>query len=320
VEGIDFGVVIDIRKDNNADVILEKLMMLDYKLLAALTAVIEQGGFERAALSLGLSQSAISQRIKLLESRLGSPVLVRVSPPQATAAGQRLLNHVQQVRLLERDLRSDLPEIDTQGGMSRLRIALNADSLATWWAEAVSGWCSAERVLLDMQVEDQDVGLRRMRNGEVAACVCATEQPVAGARSLLLGQMPYLAVASRVFIDRHFPAGVVPARLPGLPAVVFGPDDQLQHRFMQQLGLPGEFEYHLCPSSEGFVRLLSAGVGWGMVPAMQVAGELRRGELSELVPGQAQSVSLYWHYWRNGGQLLAGLTSELARKVPALLG
>lgn len=294
--------------------------MLDYKLLAALTAVIEQGGFERAAVSLGLSQSAVSQRIKLLESRLGSPVLVRVSPPKATAAGQRLLNHVQQVRLLERDLRSDLPEIDTQSGMSRLRIALNADSLATWWAQAISSWCGAERVLLDMQVEDQDVGLRRMRNGEVAACVCATEQPVAGARSLLLGRMPYLAVASREFIERHFPDGVETARLPQIPAIVFGPDDQLQHRFLHQLGVPGEFEYHLCPSSEGFVRMLSAGVGWGMVPAMQVAAELRSGALCELVQGKAQSVNLYWHYWRNGGQLLEGLTKELARRVPALLG
>ena len=309
-----------IKKENNADEILEKLMMLDYKLLAALNAVIEQGGFERAALSLGLSQSAVSQRIKLLESRLGTPVLVRVSPPHATAAGQRLLNHVQQVRLLERDLRTDLPAIDSRTGLARLRIALNADSLATWWAAAISGWCSAEQVLLDMQVEDQDVGLRRMRNGEVAACVCATEQPVAGARSLLLGNMPYLAVASREFIARHFPDGVQIERLPQIPAIVFGPDDQLQHRFLHQLGVPGEFEYHLCPSSEGFVRLLTAGVGWGMVPALQVAAELRSGVLCELVPGQAQQVALYWHYWRNGGQLLEGLTRELAARVPALFG
>jgi len=294
--------------------------MLDYKLLAALNAVIEHGGFERGAASLGLSQSAVSQRIKLLESRLGTPVLVRMSPPQATAAGQRLLNHVQQVRLLERDLRSDLPAMDSRSGMSRLRVALNADSLATWWAQAISGWCSAEQVLLDMQVEDQDVGLRRMRNGEVAACVCATEQPVAGARSLLLGHMPYLAVASREFIARHFPDGVSIAQLPQVPAIVFGPDDQLQHRFLRQLGVTGEFEYHLCPSSEGFVRLLTAGVGWGMVPALQVATELRSGVLCELVPGQAQEVALYWHYWRNGGQLLEGLTRELAARVPRLLG
>lgn len=293
--------------------------MLDYKLLAALAAVVEQGGFERAAGVLGLSQSAISQRIKLLEARLGAPVLVRANPPQATAAGQRLLNHVQQVRLLERDLRHDLPQISSDAGRTRLRVALNADSLATWWAGAVAPWCERERVLLDQQLEDQDVGLRRMRSGEVAACLCAVEQPVAGARSLLLGEMHYLAVASPGFIRRHFPDGLSQTDVSSVPAVVFGPDDQLQHRFVRQLGVDGEFEYHLCPSSEGFVRMLEAGIGWGMVPALQIGDALRAGRLQQLSPGWSQPVPLYWHYWRSGGQLLEGLTAELARRAPALL-
>lgn len=293
--------------------------MVDYKLLMALAAVIEHAGFERAASNLGLSQSAVSQRIKLLEARLGTAVLVRSAPPQATAAGQRLLNHVQQVRLLERDLQADLPQMADATGRTRLRVALNADSLATWWAAAVSAWCERERVLLDLQVEDQDVGLRRMRSGEVAACLCAAEQPVAGARSLLLGQMPYLAVASPAFVQRHFPQGVAAADVARIPAVVFGPDDRLQHRFVRQLGVTGEFDYHLCPSSEGFVRMLEAGVGWGMVPALQVTEELETGRLLQLLPGQTLEVPLYWHYWRSGGQLLAGLTDELVRVVPGLL-
>ena len=293
--------------------------MVDYKLLIALAAVIEHAGFERAASNLGLSQSAVSQRIKLLEARLGTAVLVRSAPPQPTAAGQRLLNHVQQVRLLERDLQADLPQMADAAGRTRLRVALNADSLATWWAAAVSAWCERERVLLDLQVEDQDVGLRRMRSGEVAACLCAAEQPVAGARSLLLGQMPYLAVASPAFVQRHFPQGVAAADVARIPAVVFGPDDRLQHRFVQQLGVTGEFDYHLCPSSEGFVRMLEAGVGWGMVPALQVTEELETGRLLQLLPGQTLEVPLYWHYWRSGGQLLAGLTDELVRLVPGLL-
>ncbi len=293
--------------------------MVDYKLLMALAAVIEHAGFERAASNLGLSQSAVSQRIKLLEARLGTAVLVRSAPPQATAAGQRLLNHVQQVRLLERDLQADLPQMADAAGRTRLRVALNADSLATWWAAAVSAWCERERVLLDLQVEDQDVGLRRIRSGEVAACLCAAEQPVAGARSLLLGQMPYLAVASPAFVARHFPQGVAAADVARIPAVVFGPDDRLQHRFVQQLGVTGEFDYHLCPSSEGFVRMLEAGVGWGMVPALQVTEELEAGRLLQLLPSQTLEVPLYWHYWRSGGQLLAGLTDELVRVVPGLL-
>jgi DNA-binding transcriptional LysR family regulator len=188
-----------IRKTNKADKALEK-SMFDYKLLAALAAVIEQGGFERAAQVLGLSQSAISQRIKLLEARVGQPVLVRATPPGPTEVGRQLLNHVQQVRLLERDLQRQVPALDEEGMPERLRIALNADSLATWWAGAVGDFCAQQNVLTDLVVEDQEVGLKRMRAGEVAACLCGSERPVAGARSQPLGAMRYRALASPGFM------------------------------------------------------------------------------------------------------------------------
>ncbi|MCW8128538.1 LysR family transcriptional regulator ArgP [Microbulbifer halophilus] len=293
--------------------------MLDYKLLFALAAVVEQAGFERAALVLGLSQSAVSQRVKLLEARVGEPVLVRATPPQPTALGRRLLSHVQQVRLLERDLQGQVPALDDGGPPERLRISINADSLATWWAPAVADFCAGQRVLLDLVVEDQEVGFNRMRAGEVAASVCAAERPVAGARSVPLGAMRYRALASPGFIARHFPNGVTTAALARSPAVVFGPDDFLQHRYLESLGVAGAFAHHLCPSSEGFVRLTSAGLGWGLVPELQVSGELARGELVELLPERPVDVPLYWHYWRNGGELLRELTGQLVRAAEQLL-
>jgi LysR family transcriptional regulator (chromosome initiation inhibitor) len=279
--------------------------MFDYKLLSALAAVIEQAGFERAAQILGLSQSAVSQRIKLLEARIGQPVLVRATPPTPTEIGRRLLNHVQQVRLLERDLQS----------VERLRIALNADSLATWWALAVGDFCAEHQLLTDLVVEDQDVGLKRMRAGEVAACVCGSERPVAGARSLLLGAMRYRALASPAFIARHFPSGVTAQGLARSPALVFGPDDFLQHRYLASLGVEGGFEHHLCPSSEGFIRMTEAGMGWGLVPELQVREQLANGKLVELLSDRCIDVPLYWHHWRNGGQLLNQLTDHLAKKA-----
>jgi len=293
--------------------------LFDYKLLAALAAVVEQAGFERAAQVLGLSQSAVSQRIKLLEARVGQPVLVRTTPPAPTEIGRRLLNHVQQVRLLERDLQGQVPGLDEQTLPERLRIAINADSLATWWAAATADFCATRQVLMELVVEDQEVGLKRMRAGEVAACVCAAERAVAGARSLALGAMRYRALASPAFIARHFPAGVTPAALARAPAIVYGPDDQLQHRYLAALGITGAFAYHLCPSSEGFVRLTEGGLGWGLVPELQVRGELASGRLVDLLPERYIDVPLYWHHWRNGGELLAGLTEHLRRAAGSAL-
>ncbi|MBA1198856.1 LysR family transcriptional regulator ArgP [Pseudomonas plecoglossicida] len=293
--------------------------MFDYKLLAALAAVIEQGGFERAAQVLGLSQSAVSQRIKLLEARVGQPVLVRAMPPSPTEVGRQLLNHVQQVRLLERDLQRQVPALDEGGMPERLRIALNADSLATWWAGAVGAFCAEQPVLLDLVVEDQDVGLKRMRAGEVAACLCGSERPVAGARSQPLGAMRYRALASPAFMARHFPQGFDASRLARTPAIVFGPDDFLQHRYLASLGIADGFLHHLCPSSEGFLRMTEAGLGWGLVPERQVTAQLQRGELVEICADTPIDVPLYWHHWRNGGQLLAQLTEHLRQMAPGWL-
>lgn len=289
--------------------------MFDYKLLAALAAVVEQAGFDRAAQALGLSQSAVSQRIKLLEARLGQPVLLRAAPPQPTEVGRRLLNHVQQVRLLERDLQGQVPELDESRLPERLRIALNADSLSTWWAAAVAPFCTTYGVVLDHVLEDQAVGLKRMRAGDVAACVCAVERPLAGARSQFLGAMRYRALASPRFIERHLGANASGDALLRAPAIVFGPDDQLQHRYLASLGLSGAFSHHLCPSSEGFVRLLSSDLGWGLVPELQVRGELASGALVDVFRGEPIDVPLYWHHWRNGGELLAELTRQLTCSV-----
>jgi DNA-binding transcriptional LysR family regulator len=72
---------------------------LDVHQLAALAAVIELGTFD-AAEWLHVTPSAVSQRIKSLEQRVGQ-VLVREKPCRATAAGVPLLRLAAQTSLLE---------------------------------------------------------------------------------------------------------------------------------------------------------------------------------------------------------------------------
>ena len=291
--------------------------MLDYKLLEALTAVVETGGFERAGQSLGLSQSAVSQRIRLLEARLGQPVLIRSGIPSLTPLGQRLLNHCQQVRLLEQDLRRRVPALGQE--RNRLRIAINADSVATWWAEAIGDFAVNNDLLMELVIEDQDVGLQRMRDGEVAACLCSGERPVQGARVVPLGAMIYRGLASPDYVRRYFPEGLTAAAIAQAPAVIYGPNDQLHARFLRGLDFHDPFPFHLCPSSEGFVRFAEAGLGYGFIPEIQAAKPLASGRLVDVAPEGALSVPLYWHYWRHGGALLDELTRTLMQRVPALL-
>ncbi|HAL37450.1 MAG TPA: ArgP/LysG family DNA-binding transcriptional regulator, partial [Polaromonas sp.] len=79
--------------------------------LECLAAIVEEGGFERAAQRLSITQSAVSQRLRALEAQVGTMLIVRSRPLKATAAGQLLLKHTKMLRLLRADLERDLKEL-----------------------------------------------------------------------------------------------------------------------------------------------------------------------------------------------------------------
>lgn len=279
--------------------------MIDYRLLQALAAVIEQQGFEKAAQQLYLTQSAVSRRIKQLESLLGQPALLRTTPPVATATGQRLLNHLQQVRQMEAALGlTDDPEHLV------VRLATNADSLATWLPQALV-LQEHPNVQFDLVIEDQSVGLKRMKQGEVMACVCDSAQPVNGGSVIYLGALRYRAVASVDFVKRHQLTDNLPQKIATLPCMVFNQDDQLQHQYLQDIAGTAPQRVHLCPSSEGFVRAVLAGLGFGLLPELQSQHLLDSGQLLDLSPGYHLDTPLYWHYWQSESPLMQRLRQRI---------
>lgn len=287
--------------------------MIDYRLLQALSAVVEQGGFERAALVLHLTQSAISRRIKQLESVLGQPVLLRSSPPAATAAGQRLLNHLQQVRQMETALGlTDDPQDLV------VRLATNADSLATWLPEALV-LPEQQAVRFDLVVEDQSVGLKRMKQGDVMACICASPQPVNGGAVMALGSLRYRAVASPAFIQRYQLHKQFKQRICQAPCLVFNQDDQLQHQYLQHVAQTVPQRFHLCPSSEGFLKATLTGLGFGLLPELQMQSQLDSGELVDLTPGYYLDTKLYWHYWQSESPLMYQLRQNVLQVAGSFL-
>jgi LysR family transcriptional regulator (chromosome initiation inhibitor) len=172
-------------------------LLLDYTSLFALATVVREGSFERAARTLHVTPSAVSQRIRLLEERVGSALVVRGQPCRATEAGRRLCLHVDRVRLLEHELHSELPTLEPEGAARvTLAIAVNADSLATWFAPAVAAFAASSHVLMDVAVDDQDHTAEWLKSGAVLAAVTANARPATGCNSRALGAMRYLAVAT----------------------------------------------------------------------------------------------------------------------------
>ena len=295
--------------------------MLDYASLSALAAVIKEGSFERAARALHVTPSAISQRIRLLEERVGCALVVRGQPCRATETGRRLCQHVDRVHHLEHELRGELPSF-AQEGMARvaLPIAVNADSLATWFAPVMVGFAAQASVLMEVAVDDQDHTTEWLRTGAVLAAVTGTARAATGCNSQPLGAMRYVAAASPAFMARHFASGVGAGSLAQAPSLVFNTKDELQTRWVHRLcHRHVELPRHTLPSTQAFVLAAVAGMGWGLHPQTLIAAHLESGALVELVPDTPLDIPLHWQQARAASSLLDGLTRRILAAAPMAL-
>lgn len=285
-------------------------MQFDPAQLAALSAVLRHGGFEAAAQDLGLTQSAVSQRIKALETRAGVQLVTRTKPCTGTEAGRRLAAHADQVALLESRLSEDLTALSPPP-QTRIRLALPADSLATWFLDALS---ALPDHLFELSIDDQDHSADWLHRGEVLGAVTAQPDPAPGCDALPLGALPYVATASPAFLARHFPSGVTPEALARAPMLRFNPKDRLQDLWIDRVtGTRLSPPTHGLPSSEAFVQACRLGIGWGMNPVPLVTRDLAEGRLIALADGTRIDTPLYWQTPRLMAPALAALTRAVRR-------
>ncbi|MBU1039844.1 MAG: LysR family transcriptional regulator ArgP [Proteobacteria bacterium] len=294
--------------------------MIDAKLLETLAAVMDEGGFERAARRLNLTQSAVSQRIRQMEEFVGQPVLTRTQPPRPTGPGRALLRHSRRVGLLESELVTELSrQLEPSGAAAApgapwqsLALAVNADTLATWFTRAVLPVLVNERLVLDLRVDDQERTLELLRGGEVAGCVSTRETATQGCRAEPLGVMRYYCACAPAFAERWFPQGLTLKAAWSAPAVVFNRDDNVHDHYLQQnLGdSPEGAPRHHVPNSERFVDFVLGNAGYGLIPHLQADSHLASGALVALGPAPLP-VPLYWHCWNIPSVLLAEVGKAL---------
>ena len=293
--------------------------------LEALAAIVEEGGFERAAQRLSITQSAVSQRLRALEAQVGTVLIVRSRPLRPTSAGHLLLKHAKQLRLLRADLDRDLRELapSSAGGAreeERISLAINADSIATWALPALDALVR-EGLPLEIITDDQDFTQEWLREGQVLGCVTTLKQALRGCKVLPLGAMDYVAVAQAGYASEHLPSGITAQNFRETPFVAFNRKDDLQAEFVARvLGLRRvTLNQMFVPSSEGQVRAVLAGWGVSVVPELLVRGLLAQGALVEVAAGSRVSVQLYWHCWNLESAVLDQLTKALREAASAAL-
>jgi LysR family transcriptional regulator (chromosome initiation inhibitor) len=297
----------------------------DSDALECLAAIVEEGGFERAAVRLSITQSAVSQRLRALEAQVGTVLLVRSRPVKATSAGRLLIKHAVQMRLLRADLETDLKDLAPSTGAvredERISIAVNADSIATWALPALDPLVHAG-LPLEIITDDQDFTHEWLREGQVLGCVTTLKQALRGCKVQSLGAMQYVAVASAAYAQVHCPQGLTPHNFRSIPFVAFNRKDDLPTEFVSRaLNLRRvSLSQRFVPSSEGQVRAVLAGWGASIVPELLVNGLIETGQLVNLAPDMRLPVNLYWHCWNLDSEVIDRLTGALSGAAMRLLG
>lgn len=285
-------------------------MQLDLAQLDALSRAVSEGTFEAAARALHVTPSAVSQRIKALETGVGRILLERTKPVRATPSGESLLRLAIQLRAMVDDVAHELGTADA-AGIPTVSLAANADSLATWLLPALAD--VGMPVLFDLHRDDEEFTAALLRRGTVMAAVTADRTPVPGCSVRRLGRMRYRAAATPDFARRWFPDGAAGGALAGAPVVVFDRADRLQDRFVRRhLRRAADPPRHYVPSSADFVRAVTLGLGWGMLPDQQSGELLAHGELVDLDPGHGIDVPLYWQQWTIASAPLTAVASAVA--------
>ncbi|WP_400160113.1 LysR family transcriptional regulator ArgP [Arthrobacter sp. BPSS-3] len=281
-----------------------------------LAAIVAEGSFEAAADELSVTASAVSQRIRALETAVGRPVLTRGRPPALTDAGHVVVRYARRLELLTADLAEELQPAGPHTA-PRLTLVINSDSLHTWALPGVVAAGAAAR--LEILREDQEHSLDLLRSGAAAAAVTATAEPVPGCTSRRLGTMRYLAACTPDFARRWFPDGVSADALDQAPMLAFDRKDDLQDRWLASMQSSGSRPpRHYIPAAQEFADAIRQGLGWGLMPDLELDGDLRSGRLGLLSPGTPVDVTLYWQQWRQGSAALTGVADAIRAAASVL--
>ncbi|MFD0313022.1 LysR family transcriptional regulator ArgP [Streptomyces flavalbus] len=281
-----------------------------------LLAVIDEGTFEAAATALHVTPSAVSQRVKALEQRTGRVLLLRTKPVRPTESGEVLVRLARQLARLERDAHAELG-LSGAGEPTRLSVAVNADSLATWFLGALRRVPEEPPLTFELRREDEDHTATLLREGVVMAAVTSSPDPVPGCSVRALGRMRYLPVANPDYAARHLTGALAEALLTA-PVVVFDQRDDFQDGFVRRLThgrAAASTRRHYVPTSEGFAEAVASGMGWGMLPEAQAEPLLRAGRVMTFAPDHAVDCPLYWQQWRLHSPALAVLAEAVTTQA-----
>lgn len=255
--------------------------------LMAFAVIAEERSFTRAAVRLGISSSALSHAVRLLEERLGAKLLSRTTRSVApTAAGERLLTRLRpalaeiddglDALAEDRDQPCGLVRINAHQSGAMLHVLPKLRELRKRYPDVVLDLSTDEK-LVDIVSAGYDAGIRhgeRIASDMVAVPIGPAYRKTVVASARYLGQAP--AITTPYDLVEH-PAAVF--RMPTTGAFVRWEFRKGSRKFSIEVK-PSFISNNI----EAIIRAAMEGIGTAYVFKEQVMEQLRNRTLVEVLP------------------------------------
>lgn len=258
-------------------------------------AIIRHGTVHGAAREIGLSQTGVTQRIRVLERELGCTLFVRSRRGmRPTAEGEALVRYGQRAGDLEGELLALVRSADPAAGV---RVTVTGPS-SLMRSRVIPGMTAAlaghPGVALNFELDDQDAGLASLKTGQAQLAVLPRDDVVVELDAKALRPSRQILVGPGAWEGRRLREIVAAERI-----IDFNEGDDATLAFLREHGLTrgARRRRHLVNNPDALAELVAAGLGYTVLDADFAAWWLAGGRLVNLAPGRwlDQEVALAWY-------------------------
>lgn len=263
--------------------------------LEAFVAVVRHATVHGAARAIGLSQTAVTQRIRGLERDLETTLFLRSRQGmRLTEEGRALHRYCQRVGDLEGEV---LAFLGSSGTARPVRITVVGPS-SIMRSRIIPGATSIlgefDHVSFTFDLDDDEPGLDYLKSGAAQLAVLGRDEVVDELDSKLLRPETYVLVAAPGWDQRPLKEVVKTERI-----VDFNPADDATFRYLRRHRLDklARRERHLANNTDALAALVADGHGYSVLSRDFAAPLIEQGRLVELNRGKTLELefALAWY-------------------------
>ena len=295
----------------------DRWLGIELRHLIALEAVSREASFGKAAISLGYTQSAVSQQIATLERIVGEKLVERPGGPRKvslTEAGELLLRHAQAIVSRLSAAEADLDALSNgQAGSIRVGIyqSVGEHILPRLMQRFIESWPRVD-VRLEEAVNDVDL-LAKIESGELDLSFADLPLPEGPFEAVELLADPYVFVLSS---DLEPPDSATLEAVVGYDLIGFRGCRSLNQI---EAAAPEPLRFVFRSDHNGTVQgMVAAGFGAAIVPRLTVDADDPRIQVVELEDVPPRMIAMAWHRDRHRSPAARAFV-ELAQQVSAEL-